>query len=91
MQCRRHRRHVFNLWVRKIPGKKEWQLTPVFWLGKFHGQRSLVGYILWSHKESDMTEHTHRMCGHLYIMWRCANSITAKRLEMTERTRRPIV
>ena len=23
------------------------------------GQRSLVGYSLWGHKESDMTEHTH--------------------------------
>ena len=23
--------------------------------GKFHGQRSLVGYSLWGHKESDMT------------------------------------
>ena len=30
--------------------------------GKFHGQRSLVGYSPWSHKELDMTEqltHTH--------------------------------
>ena len=28
----------------------EWQLTPVFFPGKFHGQRSLVGYSLWGHK-----------------------------------------
>ena len=27
--------------------------------GKFHGQRRLVGYSPWSHKESDMTEHTY--------------------------------
>ena len=26
-------------------------------LGKSHGQRSLVGYSLWGHKESDLTEH----------------------------------
>ena len=26
--------------------------------GKFHGQRSLVGYSPWSCKESDMTEQT---------------------------------
>ena len=26
---------------------------------KSHGQRSLAGYNLWGHKESDMTEHTH--------------------------------
>ena len=24
--------------------------------GKFHGQRGLVGYSLWGHKESDTTE-----------------------------------
>ena len=36
--------------------------TPVFLSGEFHGQRSLVGYSPWGHKESDMTEqitHTH--------------------------------
>ena len=25
--------------------------------GKSHGQRSLVGYSRWGHKETDMTEH----------------------------------
>ena len=30
--------------------------TPVFLPGVFHGQRSLVGYSPWSHKELDMTE-----------------------------------
>ena len=32
---------------------------------KSHGQRSLVGYNPWGHKESDMTEvteHTHVQC-----------------------------
>ena len=32
------------------------QPTPVFLLGKFHGERSLEGYSPWHHKESDMTE-----------------------------------
>ena len=41
----------FNPWVRKIPWKKELQLTPVFLPGKFHGQRSLAGYSPWSCKE----------------------------------------
>ena len=40
----------------------EWQLTPVFFPGKFHGQRSLVGYSLWGHKESDTTEHLTPLC-----------------------------
>ena len=30
--------------------------TPVFLPGKSHGQRSLVGYSPWGHKESDTTE-----------------------------------
>ncbi|KAB0386208.1 hypothetical protein FD755_001164 [Muntiacus reevesi] len=36
----------------------KWQHTPVFLPGKSHGQRSLVGYSPWGHKESDTTEHT---------------------------------
>jgi len=34
----------FDPWVRKIPWRKEWLPTPVFLLGEFLGQRSLVGY-----------------------------------------------
>ena len=30
--------------------------TQVFLPGEFHEQRSLVGYSLWGHKESDITE-----------------------------------
>ena len=50
--------HGFDPWVRKIPRSRKWQPTPVFWLGKFQGQRSLAGYIPWGHKESDSTEAT---------------------------------
>ena len=38
------------------PLEKEWELTPVFLPGKFHGQRSLGGYSPWGRKESDTTE-----------------------------------
>ena len=38
-----------NLWRRK------WQPIPVFLPGECHGQRSLVGYSPWSHKDSDKT------------------------------------
>ena len=40
-QCRSHRRHGFDLWVRKIPWRRAWKPTPVFLLGESHGQRSL--------------------------------------------------
>ena len=46
----------FNPWVRKIPWRREWQLTLVFLLEESHGQRNLAGYSPWGHKESDMTE-----------------------------------
>ena len=39
-----------------VPWRRKWQPTPVFLLGKFHGQRNLAGYSPWSHKESDRTE-----------------------------------
>ena len=42
-QNRRHNRHEFNPWVRKIPWRRTWQPTPVFLPGESHGQRSLVG------------------------------------------------
>ena len=52
-QCRR-------LWVQslveKIPWRRAWQPTPVFFPGEFHGQRSLAGYSPWGHRESDMTK-----------------------------------
>ena len=32
--------------------------TPVFLPGESHGQRSLVGYSPWGHRESDTTEET---------------------------------
>ena len=42
--------------VKKIPWRREWLPTPVFLPGESHGQRSLVGYSPWGHKESDTTE-----------------------------------
>ena len=55
-QCRTHRRCRFDPWVRKIPWRRKWQPTSVFLHGKSQGQRSLVGYSSWGHKESDTTE-----------------------------------
>ena len=42
--------------ARNIPWQREWLTTPVFLPGKYHGQRNLVGYSPWGHKESGMTE-----------------------------------
>ena len=49
-------RHEFNPWVGKISWSRKWQPIPVFLPGKFHGQKSLVGYSPWGHKDLDTTE-----------------------------------
>ena len=50
---------VQETWVWSLgwedPLVREWQLTPVFLPEEFHGQRSLVGYTPWRHKELDTT------------------------------------
>ena len=47
LQCRRRR---LDPWVGKIPWRRAWQPTPVFWPGESHGQRSLADYSLWGCK-----------------------------------------
>ena len=48
------RRPLLDSWVQKISWRREWQPTPVFLPGEFHGQRNLVGYSPWGRQESDM-------------------------------------
>ena len=60
-QCRRHKRHEFNPWVGKIPWRRAWQPTSVFLPGESHGQRGLVGYGLWSLKESGVAKSQARL------------------------------
>ena len=62
-QCRRHQRHKFDPWVRKIPWSRKWQPTPIFLPGKSHRQMSLVGYRPSGCKESDTTK---RICTHTH-------------------------
>ena len=52
--------------VGKIPWRRTWQPTPVFLPGESHGQRSLLSYSPWDHKESDtseVTQHTRLTTG----------------------------
>ena len=44
LQCRRPE---FNPWVGKIPLRKAWHPTPLFFPGEPHGQRSLASYSPW--------------------------------------------
>ena len=45
----------FDPKVRKVPWRREWQPTPVFLPGEFHGQKSLVASVR-GVTESGMTE-----------------------------------
>ena len=47
-----------------FPWSTKWQPTLVLLSGKFHGQRSLVGYHPGGRKESNTTELTCRQCQH---------------------------
>ena len=58
----------FDPWVRKIPWRRKWQLTPVFLPGDSHGERSLAGYSPLGHKESDMTKHARSSSSRLMCM-----------------------
>ena len=54
---------TWETWVQSLgredPLEKEMAPAPVFLPGECHGQRNLVGYSPWGHKESDMTEYFH--------------------------------
>ena len=55
LQCRRPRS---DSWVEKVPWRRAWQPTPVFFPGESHGQRRLAGYNPEGLKDSDSTEAT---------------------------------
>ena len=57
---------VFYNTFRVLTWSRKWQHTPVFLPGKFHGQRTLVGYSPWGHKESDTTEHIYSFLGFFF-------------------------
>ena len=56
MQCRTP---GFDPWVGNIPWRKEWQSTPVFLPGKYHGSGAWWATVHGVTKQSDTTEHTH--------------------------------
>ena len=59
------RRCRFDPWVSKIPWRKKGQSTPVFFPGKFHGQRGLVVFSPQGlHVELDTMETEQTLTGH---------------------------
>ena len=72
------KKSTYNAWFTgdevSIPGSarssggRKWQPTPVSLPGEPHGERSLVGYSPWDHKESDTTKVTEH--SHMHVMTR---------------------
>ena len=50
----------------KDPGRREWQPTPGFLPGQFHGQRNLAGYSPQGLEESEMTEEPSKQASKLF-------------------------
>ena len=69
-QCRRCKTCKFNPWVKKTSWNSKWQPVPLFSPRKFHGQKTLVGYSPWGHKEPDTHRciyiHTYTRLLHVY-------------------------
>ena len=60
----------FNPWVGNIPWRREWQPTPTFLPGEFHGQRSLAGYsLVWGHRVGHnwATNTLHNVLSIIYV------------------------
>ena len=79
-QYKKHKKRRMDPWVGKTLWRRKWQPTPVCLPGKFHGQRSLVGYSPYGCKELDTTEHHHQIGA--FTSWK----ILKKRQLFTQRS-----
>jgi len=69
------KRRGFNPWVGKIPWRRKWQPTPVFLLGKSHGQRTLAGYSPWGHKRVRHNLATKQQQHYVLDLWYKMNKV----------------
>ena len=69
------------------PLRRKWQPTPLSVPGKFHGQRSLVGYSPWGRRVLDMTEwlsqaHTMIKAGYVLFLFSFLNNSISKNIQL---------
>ena len=77
LQCRRPE---FDLWVGKIPWRRERLPTPIFWPGKFHGL-----YNPWDCKGLDTTERPSHTLTQIVDLQCCSFWYTAKWFSLTHK------
>ena len=63
----------FDPWMGKMSWRRDWLLTPVFFLGEFLEQRRLAGYSPWDPKESNMADKIT-----VVVQWLRLQAITAE-------------
>ena len=61
--------------------RRAWQTTPIFVPGESHGQRGVVGYSPWGHKELDMTEQLSLSLSYIHILVQFSHSIVSDSLQ----------
>ena len=79
---------AFDLWVRKLPWRKDWLPTSVFLPGEFHGQKSPAGYNPWGckgagHNLSDRLTQTHTTRILKWLSFKTKTEEGAKRVQIT--------
>ena len=83
-QWRRHKRCVFNPWVRKIPWRRKWQPTPVFLPGKIPWTEESVGVCSMGLQRVEydlVSRHTHTWKGiHMLAVSIYFSCITVKQI-----------
>ena len=80
-QCKKRKRHGFNIWFRKIWVSNKWQPTAVFLPGKLHGQRSLAGYSPLGRKEVEKTERLGSYIQtHKYLLNECQGQVAVEKI-----------
>ena len=62
----------------RSPWSRRWQFTPIFFPGKSHGQRSLVGCSPWGRKESGTTERLHYLLIRASLVTQMVKNLPAK-------------
>ena len=81
-KCKICKRYKFDPWAGKMPWSWKRQPTPVFLPGESHGQRSLVGYSPWDHRELDQSQQQQlKWCLiAFFVQFNVANSLMRRKV-----------
>ena len=70
-------RPVFNPWVGKVPWRREWLPTPVFWPGEFHGLENSMDLFMHVYVHGMLYSPWNDLC--IYMSMECYTVIYRRR------------